>query len=333
MTGRKTRAGQIFAVFALVCSFSSSAFDIIAHRGASGFLPEHTLVAAALAHAQMPDYIEQDVVLSKDGKPVVLHDIHLETVTNVEEVFPDRAREDERFYVIDFTLAELKTLRVHERTNPQGKPVFPHRFSATGVDLRIATLDEHIQLIQELNRLRNTEIGFYIEIKSPAFHKKHGQDISAIVLDTVKRFDLLSANARLFLQCFDFAEIRRLRQEFGYTGQLVFLIGIGKDYDVYRTPEGIQGLTGLVNGIGPALVTMLPSGLNETPVPPAWVNEANKQGLLLHPYTYRHDVLPADIDAGALLGVLISQFGIDGIFTDQVPPIMTLLEQVSAPSP
>lgn len=85
---------------------------VIAHRGASGYLPEHTLAAKALAHAQGADYLEQDLVLSKDGVPVVLHDIHVDAVTDVAEKFPTRKRADGRYYAIDFTVAELKQLRV-----------------------------------------------------------------------------------------------------------------------------------------------------------------------------------------------------------------------------
>lgn len=81
---------------------------VIAHRGASGYLPEHTLPAKALAYAMKPDYIEQDVVMTKDDKLVVLHDHYLDRVTNVATVFPNRARKDGRFYAIDFTLAEIK---------------------------------------------------------------------------------------------------------------------------------------------------------------------------------------------------------------------------------
>lgn len=83
---------------------------VIAHRGASGYLPEHTIAAKAMAYAQGADFIEQDLVMSKDDHVIVLHDHHLETVTDVRDVFPGRARADGRYYVIDFTLAELRQL-------------------------------------------------------------------------------------------------------------------------------------------------------------------------------------------------------------------------------
>ena len=86
---------------------------VIAHRGASAYLPEHTLPCVAAAHALGADYIEQDIVLSRDGVPMVLHDIYLDSTTNVAQQFSGRGRDDGRFYAIDFDLTELKTLSVH----------------------------------------------------------------------------------------------------------------------------------------------------------------------------------------------------------------------------
>ena len=88
---------------------------VIAPRGASGYLPEHTLAAKALAYGMGAHYIEQDVVLSKDDQPIVLHDIDLQAVTNATEIFPERARADNKYYAIDFTLSEIKQLKVTER--------------------------------------------------------------------------------------------------------------------------------------------------------------------------------------------------------------------------
>ena len=83
---------------------------IIAHRGACGYLPEHTLPAVELAHTFGADYIEQDVVLTSDGVPIVLHDVTLELTTNVARLFPERHRDDGLFYAIDFTLEDWKII-------------------------------------------------------------------------------------------------------------------------------------------------------------------------------------------------------------------------------
>ena len=102
---------------------------VIAHRGASGYLPEHTLQGVAMAYQMGVDFIEPDCVLSKDNIPVVVHDTHIDSISDVAKKFPDRKRKDGRFYAIDFTLAELKTLAVSERFDPAtGKAVYPKRF-------------------------------------------------------------------------------------------------------------------------------------------------------------------------------------------------------------
>ncbi|EOC0592095.1 glycerophosphodiester phosphodiesterase, partial [Cronobacter turicensis] len=115
---------------------------VIAHRGASGYLPEHTLPAKAMAYAQGADYLEQDLVLTKDDQLVVLHDHYLDRVTDVAERFPDRARKDGRYYAIDFTLAEIKSLKFSEGfelENGKKAQTFPGRFPMGKSDFRVHT--------------------------------------------------------------------------------------------------------------------------------------------------------------------------------------------------
>jgi glycerophosphoryl diester phosphodiesterase len=167
---------------------------VIAHRGASGYLPEHTLEAKTLAYAMKPDYIEQDVVMTKDDQLVVLHDHYLDRVTDVAERFPNRARADGRYYAIDFTLAEIKTLRVTEGfdIDAQGNKVagFPDRFPLWKGDFTVPTLAEEIELIQGLNKTLGYNIGIYPEIKAPWFHRHEGKDISQAVLKVLYPFNL-----------------------------------------------------------------------------------------------------------------------------------------------
>jgi glycerophosphoryl diester phosphodiesterase len=102
---------------------STQAFSqkiVVAHRGASGYLPEHTLVAKAMAHAMGADYIEQDVVMTKDDHLIVLHDVTLDRTSDVAEQFPNRIRDDGRYYAIDFTLEEIRTLNVSEGFSYRG---------------------------------------------------------------------------------------------------------------------------------------------------------------------------------------------------------------------
>ena len=104
---------------------------IIAHRGASGYLPEHTLESKALAFGQGADYLEQDLVMTKDNHLVVIHDHFLDGLTDVAQKFPGRARADGKYYVPDFTLAEIRSLQMTENFKTEhGKqvPVYPDRF-------------------------------------------------------------------------------------------------------------------------------------------------------------------------------------------------------------
>ena len=176
---------------------------IIAHRGASGHLPEHTLQAKALGFAMGADYLEQDIVATRDDQLVVLHDIHLDRVTDVAERFPGRARDDGRYYVRDFDLEEINTLVVHERRNALGERVFPGRRDFPGANFRVASLDRELQLIEVLRTNTGREVGIYPEIKSPAWHRQEGVDISALVLETLGRFGYAEHSAPCYLQCFD----------------------------------------------------------------------------------------------------------------------------------
>ena len=104
--------------------------QIIAHRGASGYLPEHTLSAKSLAFAMGADYLEQDVVATRDGELLVFHDLERDALTDVATRFPGRARDDGRHYCIDFDLEEIRSLTVQERIDP-----------ATGEELMRQDLD------------------------------------------------------------------------------------------------------------------------------------------------------------------------------------------------
>ncbi len=122
---------------------------IIAHRGASGYLPEHTIACKAMAHAMGPDFLEQDVALTRDNRPIVIHDIFLDTISNAAELFPEKKRKDGRYYAIDFTLEEIKKLRLHERVDLNtGKAVYPERFPINAITpFEIPTLEEEIELL------------------------------------------------------------------------------------------------------------------------------------------------------------------------------------------
>ncbi|MFT4994746.1 MAG: glycerophosphoryl diester phosphodiesterase [Paraglaciecola sp.] len=302
---------------------------VIAHRGASGYLPEHTLEAVTLAHMQAADFIEQDVVLSKDLVPVVLHDIHLETVTDVEQKFPARQRKDGRYYAFDFSLAELKTLRVHERESKPGKQVFPDRYQGN-THFTIATFEEEIELITELNRQFGKQIGFYPEIKSPAWHRKEGADISKIVLAMLRKHQLDDPDKAIYVQCFDFAETQRLRNELGAKVKLVQLIAENDwgesdtDYVALRTPEMLAEVAKVAQGIGPWIPQLFDLGTQQQTLLP---RHAKQAGLSIHPYTFRKDELPPDVSVKQVLDILFKDIKVDGVFTDFPDIVVHYLNQ------
>ena len=116
---------------------------VIAHRGASGYLPEHTYSGAVMAYASGADFLELDVVMTKDGHLIVMHDLTLNATTNVEEVFPEKKNKKGKYQVIDFTLNEIKLLKVHERSSRSGKnAAFPQRFPIGYQLFEVPTLDK-----------------------------------------------------------------------------------------------------------------------------------------------------------------------------------------------
>jgi len=229
---------------------------VIAHRGASGYLPEHTLESKADAHALGADYLDQDVVLTRDGVPVVLHDIWLDQVTDVAEVFPDRHREDGRFYAIDFTLEEIRRLTVHERRDRAGRQRWPSRFDAPGVRFGIPTLAEEIAFVRALNRATGREAGIYPEIKEPAWHRAQGRDISRAVLEVLDAAGYAGPDDRIFLQCFDAAELRRIREELGSRLRLVLLLAEEDCLGTARVDERLADIAGFADGIGAWIPTL-----------------------------------------------------------------------------
>jgi len=290
---------------------------IIAHRGASGYLPEHTLEAKAMAYAMGADYIEQDVVLTRDDVPIVVHDIILDTVTNVTEVFPDRARPDGHFYAIDFTLAEIKRLKVHERIDPQtGQPAFPERFLLeTVVDFRIPTLEEEIVMILGLNRSTGRAVGIYPELKEPAFHQREGKDIGPIVLELLARYGYARREDSVFVQCFDPDYLRYLRETLGTDLKLIQLISSSQATLV--TPQGLDVVAEYADGIGPSLGLVLSFDGQGQPHYTGLIEQAHARGLVVHAYTARADALPANAQSFEhLLEAVFGGAGLDAVFTD-----------------
>ena len=303
--------------------------QVIAHRGASGYLPEHTLAAKAFAYGMGADFIEQDVVLSKDGVAVVLHDIHLDTVTDVAARFPERRRDNGRYFAIDFTLAELRQLRVSERINEKtGKQAHPQRFPHGQSTFAINTLEEELQLIQGLNKSTGRRVGVYPEIKQAAFHRREGHDISAIVIGMLTRYGYTSKEDSCIVQSFEWEEVKRIRGELKWNGRLILLMGGGKADVARQTPEALADLAKVVDGIGPPLDSIVEADGRPTRL----VTDAHAARLVVHPYTLRNDGLPkwarTPDDA---LEALYGKAAVDALFTDFPDTAVNWLNRRSAP--
>ena len=299
---------------------------VIAHRGASGYLPEHTLEAKAFAYAQGAHYIEQDVVATRDDELVVMHDIHLDRVTDVADRFPERRRDDGRYYVRDFDLAEIKTLRAWERRRDDGvSAVYPGRFPTGVGNFRVPTLREEIKLIQGLNQSTGKSVGIYPEIKRPAWHRNEGGvDISALVLQMLDDLGYRTKADPVFLQCFDQAETIRIRRELGCQLRTVQLIGENSwgesatDYDKLKTPAGLAEIAGVVDGVGPSLGQLYTQAdVDGQPISTGMVKAAHDAGLVVHPYTFRADQVASGFESmGEMVHWFSAVLAIDGLFTD-----------------
>lgn len=323
-----------YLIFATLLIISSTTITyakdkiIIAHRGASGYVPEHTIAAKAMAYAMGPDYIEQDVVMTKDDRLVVLHDHYLDRVTDVQEKFSNRNRDDGRYYVIDFTLAEIRTLLVSERynidENGQKTAVFPGRFPLNKSRFKIHTFAEEIELIQGLNKSTGNDIGIYAEAKSPSFHLKEGKDLSRAMLMALKKYGYMDKTHKAYYQTFEIEELKRVHDQLlpslNMDVKLVQLLDDDKYYADIITTAGMGELGTYADGIGPwiGMITASTDG-GGTYTLTDLVKNAHAAGMDVHPYTFRNEKFAtpkfvADFDA--LLDLFLNKIGVDGIFTD-----------------
>ena len=290
---------------------STKKITVIAHRGASGYLPEHTLASKVMAYAMQADYIEQDVVLSKDDVPIVIHDILLDDVTNVLEKFPNRKREDGRYYVIDFTFKEIKTLAVTERFDSEtGLQIYPNRFPKGTSSFRLHSLQDEIELIQGLNKSTGKNIGIYPEIKKPEFHHENGKDISKIVLNILSDYGYKTKNDKCIVQSFDAIELERIRKELKSQLFLVQLMEFSEQKNL------LEFYASYADGIGPWYKHLISSKTTSSFSFTSLVEEAHKLSLVVHPYTFREDQLDEFDSFEQMIDVIIHQAGADGGFTD-----------------
>ncbi|MBT8448422.1 MAG: glycerophosphodiester phosphodiesterase [Gammaproteobacteria bacterium] len=339
--------GSIFAPQQLLAEGSNTMQDkiVIAHRGASGYLPEHTLAAKAMAYAMGADYIEQDVVMTKDNQVIVLHDPFLDAVTDVADKFPKRYRiwgGKRRWLAMDFTLAEIKTLKAGEAFNldENGQPVakYAERFPLFKSDFQIATLAEEIELIQGLNKSTGQDTGIYVEIKSPFYHRQEGKDITRKTLDILKSYGYTHADDKAYIQCFDPDELKRIKNELmpnmGMKLKLVQLIAetdwqetkriedgqlVNYSYDWFFEPGAMAKVAEYAQGIGPWFPMLVEADDTAGIKPSTMLKEAKATGLIIHPFTFRKDpgqIPPFAKDFDDFLDIYYRQLDVQGVFTD-----------------
>lgn len=327
-----------------VSQSSSKPLDkvIIAHRGASGYLPEHTIASKALAYQMGVPYLEQDLAMTKDNRLVVIHDHYLDRVTDVAEKFPDRARDDGRYYVIDFTLDEIRTLNFMEGfTVKDGVKVqdYPNRFPMGKSKFEIHTFEEEIEFIQGLNYSTGKNVGLYVETKAPWFHKQEGKDISKATLEVLKKYGYTSKDSNVIFQTFDFPDLvyvkEQLMPQMDMDLKTVMLFAENSwnetyeqqadgswkpfDFDALRTPEGMAKVAKYADGAGPSNDMVLDGAASKKGniVVTDFVKLAHDNNMIVHSYTVRKDKLPAYVDnVNELYEALLYQAGVDGLFTD-----------------
>jgi glycerophosphoryl diester phosphodiesterase len=302
---------------------------VIAHRGASGYRPEHTLEAYALAIAQGADYIEPDLVITRDGVLVARHENEIGGTTDVASRFPDRktvktidGERVEGWFTEDFTLAELRTLRARER--------LPFRSREYDGQFLVPTFDEVIGLAQRAGRETGRTIGIYPETKHPSYFRGIGLPLEPPLLEALRRHGWDHADAPVFIQSFEVANLRLLNRETDM--RLVQLLaaegapwdftmlGDPRSYADLLTPEGLDEIAGYADGIGPdkrLVVPLQPDGSAAHPT--ALVRNAHAAGLLVHPWTFRSEdqYLPREFhgDPAAEIRAFLA-LGVDGLFAD-----------------
>lgn len=312
--------------------------EVAAHRGASGYMPEHTLEAKSLAYAMGVDYIEQDVVMTRDKKLMVMHDVYLDTTTDVAKRFPDRKRKDGRYYACDFTADEIRSLRVSERFNPKtGKAIFPGRFPLnTTIEYRVPFLEEEFQQVQGLNKSTGHNIGVYVEVKEPNFFTKQGLPILEATIDMLTRYGYNTPDSRAILQIFDYDAVKKAR-ELGWKGPLAMLVeadGQGQKDDAavhgwLQTDEGLKELARYATIYAPDFALLaVPSQDGKSYTRSDLGDRARKAGMKLHTWTFRVDSMPKGFKTTKeVMDFCFKDLKLDGIFSDFPDVVVNYLKE------
>ena len=268
---------------------------LVAHRGASAYAPEHSADAYRLAIAQGADFVEQDLAVTKDGVLVSIHDLTLERTTNVEEVFPTRFVEEKtgdkvlrRYYVNDFTLAEIKQLDAGSWMD--------QKFAGT----RILTFQEAIDVVRG-------KAGLYPELKDPEFYRQRGVNPVKLFADIVRK-NRLEADPKtpLILQSFDDATLKAAAVDLPAVPR-VFLVS-PQDAGRIDALDKLKEVAAWATGIGPNKAI-----LEKTPDIVAWAHAAK---LTVTPWTFRASGAGKYASVQEEMTFFLFTLGVDALFTD-----------------
>ena len=251
-------------------------FVVIAHRGASGYAPEHTFAAYKMAMEMGADYIEFDLQQTKDGVLICLHDETLDRTTNVKDVFAKR----ESYYVSEFTIDEIKKLDAGAWFNK----VYPDKAKDEYVGLKIPTIDEAIKFIEDNG---SGKFNYYIETKSPDIYPGMEEKL-------LEKLRLYNVNDKTIIQSFSSESLRKIRKM--NNNIMLVQLNSSDDYTIPKLIESLDIIKNYANGIGPDRVL----------VDKNLINEAHKHNLLLHPWTVNEKM-----EMEKLLDL-----GVDGMFTN-----------------
>jgi len=283
---------------------------IIAHQGASGYLPSHTLEAYTLAYGLGADYIEPDLNMTKDGVLVCTHDTYLESITDVEVKYPDKIASDGRCYVKDFNLEEIKKLNVHTYRYKDGSVQYPNRFNPEYKFLKIPTFEEVIMLVQGLNRSTGKNIGIYPELKHASWYNESGFNIEKATLNILNKYGYSNGSDKVFIQCFEQDSLKKLKFEFDTKLSLIQLIGSEDDKEKMLTIAGLNKIATYAVGIGPEK-----NWINKDP---GIVIRAHNIGLKVHPWTFARESIADKYNSlEEELSTFYYTYNVDGLFVEQ----------------
>lgn len=319
------------SLFVMLSIKISAQKTVIAYRGASGYLPEHVLESKAMAYAMGVDYLEQDVVLTKDDIAIVHHDLVLDYTTNVAEIYPRKKRKNGKYYVIDFDWKELQRLKVIERKDPDiNQAQYSRRFPLGKSAFGLHTLAEEIEMIQGLNKSTGKNVGIYVEIKSPKFHKEAKKDISKIVLGILKNHDYYKEDSNCYVQSFDADELIRIKNELKSNLKLIQLYKSGYE-DAHFKGKSAQELVDEISTYAKGISVWYKILTNEKYVDIENITEfvkiAHDSNLIVHVFTLRADDIGSIYTFNEVMIELFTKLRVDGAFTDHPDKVIDFLKK------